>query len=388
MGCSPGTPCNPYPLPMVYAAYSGDCANIPNGCCPTSKTLYDGPNLPNTGIENKDNVSVAFDKIDDALDPTTIVQNFINIISANPPLAVLFCDLVGNCPTISTTSTTSTTTITTTACPQTNLYNYYTIEDVRNITPAGWHVPSIAEWNTLISTQGGYTYDLIDPLGWIASSYWGDPNELTNGTGLSLRKNNNRQENGLFFYDYYSLYWTTTDQSPGLKHTAGVYGCCGDLYPNDEPRGPKAGIAIRLIKDDSTDTGTMVGNDERIYPTVKIGTQVWMAEDLKETKYRNGDSIPVVTSDNAWSALTTGARCLFLNEVCCDDPSPCIEYSIYGSESFSFEYDQCSDGTTQIYTGTEVYGKKLCAAWNSINVLTGSVNISYDNRCGCGIDIG
>lgn len=116
MGCSPGSPCNPSPLPMIYAAYPANCADIPNGCCPTSKTVYDGPNLPNTGIDNKDTVSVAFDKIDDALNPTTIVQNFINIISANPPLAVLFCDLVGNCG-ITTTSTTSTTSTTTTAAP-------------------------------------------------------------------------------------------------------------------------------------------------------------------------------------------------------------------------------------------------------------------------------
>lgn len=107
MGCSPGSPCNPSPLPMIYAAYPANCADIPNGCCPTSKTLYDGPNLPNTGIENKDNVSVAFHKIDDALDPTTIVQNFINIISANPSLAVLFCDLVDNCLSTTTTSTTT-----------------------------------------------------------------------------------------------------------------------------------------------------------------------------------------------------------------------------------------------------------------------------------------
>lgn len=107
MGCSPGTPCNPSPLPMIYAAYPANCADIPNGCCPTSKTVYDGPNLPNTGIDNKDTVSVAFDKIDDALDPTTIVQNFINIISANPPLAVIFCNLVSTCLTTTTTTTTT-----------------------------------------------------------------------------------------------------------------------------------------------------------------------------------------------------------------------------------------------------------------------------------------
>lgn len=108
MGCSPGSPCNPSPLPMVYAAYPANCKDVPNGCCPTSKTLYDGPGLPNTGIDTKDNVSVAFDKIDDALDPITIVQNFISILSTNPALAVLFCDLVSSCGIIPTTTSTTT----------------------------------------------------------------------------------------------------------------------------------------------------------------------------------------------------------------------------------------------------------------------------------------
>lgn len=131
MGCSPGSPCNPYPLPMVYAAYPANCADIPNGCCPTSKTVYDGPNLPNTGIENKDTVSVAFKDIDDALSPTTIVQNFINIINSNPSLAVLFCDLVGNC---------TTTTTTTAPLPLRLLY-----DDITNVPVAD--PENVNDWN-------------------------------------------------------------------------------------------------------------------------------------------------------------------------------------------------------------------------------------------------
>jgi uncharacterized protein (TIGR02145 family) len=49
-----------------------------------------------------------------------------------------------------------------------------------------------------------------------------------------------------------------------------------------------------------------VGNE---YNTVGIGTQCWMQENLKVTKYNNGDDIPDGTANiSGWGALTTGAR--------------------------------------------------------------------------------
>ena len=43
------------------------------------------------------------------------------------------------------------------------------------------------------------------------------------------------------------------------------------------------------------ETGTMTDVENHVYQTVKIGNQWWMAEDLKVTKYRNGNSILLVT---------------------------------------------------------------------------------------------
>jgi len=53
------------------------------------------------------------------------------------------------------------------------------------------------------------------------------------------------------------------------------------------------------------------GND---YAVVKIGTQTWMAENLKTTKYRTGDAIPQVINDTTWWSITTGAWCVYNND--------------------------------------------------------------------------
>lgn len=58
---------------------------------------------------------------------------------------------------------------------------------------------------------------------------------------------------------------------------------------------------------------TVTDIDGNLYHSVTIGTQVWMVENLKVTKYNDGTSIPNVTDATEWSELTTGALCDYEN---------------------------------------------------------------------------
>ena len=74
-------------------------------------------------------------------------------------------------------------------------------------------------------------------------------------------------------------------------------------------------LASSCSKDDAPDAQkTVTDIDGNKYKIVTIGTQTWMAENLRTTKLNDGSDIPFVTSNNNWVALTIPGYCWYDND--------------------------------------------------------------------------
>lgn len=68
--------------------------------------------------------------------------------------------------------------------------------------------------------------------------------------------------------------------------------------------------------------GSMQDIDGNTYKTIIIGQQEWMAENLRVSRFRNGESIPMLADYKEWQWLTTPEMCFYLLDS--------ANYSAYG----------------------------------------------------------
>lgn len=197
------------------------------------------------------------------------------------------------------------------------LYNWYAAAystGGASIAPSGWHLPTQTEYETLRDYLGGWSV----AGGYLKTSgttYWDSPNTgADNSSGFSAMGAATRSYNTGAFTNLKATtqYWSSTETSSGIAYA--ILLSKDNAYVSSGGYSAKYGYSVRLIKDNSTNTGWMKDYDNNVYPTVKIGTQVWMAQNLRVTHYNDGTEIPEITDNTDWTNDTDGALCAYNND--------------------------------------------------------------------------
>jgi uncharacterized protein (TIGR02145 family) len=108
--------------------------------------------------------------------------------------------------------------------------------------------------------------------------------------------------------------------------------------------------------------GSMTDQQGNVYKTIVIGTQEWMAENLKTSIYRNGEAIANITNGNQWLGLTTGAWCYYNN----DSQYECPYGKLYNWYAVADPRNVCPTGW---HVPTD-------AEWTTLTTFLGGVSIA------------
>ncbi|MFN6036885.1 MAG: fibrobacter succinogenes major paralogous domain-containing protein, partial [Bacteroidota bacterium] len=143
------------------------------------------------------------------------------------------------------------------------LYNWYAVDDSRGISPVGWHVPTVEEYQELIQTLGGANFLGEDSKGIAGSqlkstSDWKQNLYVNNSTNFSALPGGARASDGYFSSQgYHGYWWCSTDKDTETalsQHLA--------YYPNDlvkQELNKGYGISVRCLKGEESQKKT----DER-----------------------------------------------------------------------------------------------------------------------------
>jgi len=96
-----------------------------------------------------------------------------------------------------------------------------------------------------------------------------------------------------------------TQLSPSTQYYIRAYATnkAGTSYGNEE--------TFTTVSDS---TGTVTDIDGNRYNTITVGTQTWIKENLKTTRFRNGTELPLVRGRLDWYYLYTPAYCWYDNK--------------------------------------------------------------------------
>lgn len=199
------------------------------------------------------------------------------------------------------------------------LYNWYAVDDIRGLAnptggtglsaPNKWRVPSNTDWDTLAAFAGGSSVAGGKLKSTLTSTGYPFNGWLSNGGGtddynFSGLPGGRRFDAGQFdLIGNNGLWWSSFTNSPTTAFIYIISSLSGVLGSFPISKGD--GCSVRLVREatagellladgDTSDTSSLdpyTGNDGKTYVTVKIGTQIWLAQNLRETKYNDNSDI-------------------------------------------------------------------------------------------------
>ncbi len=128
------------------------------------------------------------------------------------------------------------------------LYNWLAVDDSRNVAPSGWHVPTLAEWQTLADYLGFY-YVAGGKMKEAGSTHWQAPNAgATNESGFSGLPGGLRDAAGRSTYmGSRAYFWCSTVKTGYTAYSYNLNHLDSATYSVANVK--ESGLSIRCVRD-------------------------------------------------------------------------------------------------------------------------------------------
>lgn len=200
---------------------------------------------------------------------------------------------------------------------------YYNWPAVTNssFAPDGWRVALLSDFETLFS------YASTDVVAKLRAEYLWNPLYPKYDTfGFSLLGSSRRAADGIFAnYAHHGVYLWTGNKIPMAVPFALIYAIYDvsefTIVTSNADYWKPSGICVRLVKNNTDgyplngSVGTLMDVDGNGYKAIRIGDQVWLAENWKATKLNDGTSIQLLSGDANWAGQIGAAMCYFRDNI-------------------------------------------------------------------------